>query len=253
MVPVLTMALACIAEEDPTNCGLAFPDLPDGYVNGDLNFAWQIPDAVYPTIYLDVASFTRNHDMDEAETKEAAELAVAYWNAAGANFTLSLDTDTVVCGDANYDGTPVAESNKEDCVDTTNGDSTAVLYHGWPGDNAAVTREETDTKTTKDGEHTCRVAADIYFSDVGEWCEATSSEYDVRWEVRQTESSQFDCSLGYINVPFYNTFLHELGHVLGFRHNSVEDSVMREPSCEACDYESIGSSDSAALSAMYPT
>ena len=252
------MSTGCVSFVDD-NCGSPLPAEPG---NGEhflpQNFSYETP-PITPTLDIDVQSFTSQTSMDPTELGTAMTQAISYWNSAGANFVIS--TKDIVCSDSDSSST-VSPADRA-CIDFTDALSTVLLDHGTPG-TTGTTPDAQWLVTGKDSpdKHKCLVAKDIVFKDTTDDlctkpdCVTTVDigTWHLNWVVWDTEGSDLDCTDGLKDKPFYDTFVHELGHFVGLDHSeaALTESVMNITDCSGCNWTAVGAADQAAVEELYP-
>jgi hypothetical protein len=213
----------------------------------DLNWAWTHGRSV--AVNIDVASFAGTA-LDHAIIP-TVEQALQFWDLPGADVHLHMgDTDLHCC----------TEEGQEDCRACGEGDGYLDVFL-VPGADAwglpAYTQPTLgDDPTSSADEQACLVGSDVSFFAAGTSADGLARPVRYAWVERGEDVRDTDDSDGAVDKPFYDTLVHELGHVLGLGEQSdpsVACSVMAhcaDTSC-GCNFDTIGPVDAAAMVHLY--
>mgnify|MGYP003336844836 FL=1 len=160
--------------------------------------------------------------------------AFSYWNNANAGISLSLGDTGIDCCYVDTDA---------DCQ-LCNTDTGSTIYFHEVGEDD----DPAETLPTTSG--VCAVAFDVAFYSRGLPRDGEICYFD--WVDRNVQD--LDCSDGQRELPFYQTIVHESGHILGL--DDVLDSPVfpcsvMNSSCECCSHEEIQDPDLSTLVSLY--
>ncbi len=264
---VCVICAGCLSRSTEDNCGLPIPADPTDTTAPNYgahfypqNFSYESA-PITPALDVDFDSFTTMTSLDPVELNAATAKAVAYWNSAGANFTIT--TGSVLCSDSDSTGAATISGADRACVSGLDGFSTLMLDHGTPYPGAAATAQEVKyldpDKTGRS--HSCLVAADIFFHDqTDDPCQHADGSLEdvgviaINWVLDVSVVVDSDCADHTKDKPFYNTLVHELGHFIGLGHPeaSLQSSVVNQDGCSSCDWETISEADITSAKTLYP-
>jgi len=220
-------------------------EYPGGRVE-NANWVWSPSAAV--RIDVDLESFSET-GLEQAFVVDALGRASHFWNSTAAGFNVLIgETDMACCADA--------DDTDCDACDAPPGG--ASLHFAEEDANlrvAASTRSHYgDDPTTPPVEIGCLVASEVRFFPSGVASGGVAVNY--RWVEEGADVEDVDPSDGWVDKPFYDTLVHEIGHVLGLGDQvdpSVACSVMGHFGGEECegDFETPNALDTEAVRHVY--
>jgi hypothetical protein len=176
-----------------------------------------------------------------------------YWNAAGADISVSVGTTGINCCNSLTDADP-------GCVDCL-ADPESSIYV-WEGDSYELFPDDAAAITSATASGSCLVAKDIllftgFYKDDGTWC-----EYNWQYPWGDEDQGDAECSDGEKTKLFKDALVHEFGHFVGLGHQSLADfpssAMLGEgDTCPcpggvcACSFDTIQDPDKMALVELY--